>query len=132
MSKHELATVPIERPWSKIDPKVIVGAVSSLTVGGVVSVGAAVGLTIPTWVAALVVIVAYFVASYLTKTRIPVANNAGLSAEYVDAGNAAAAAGAEAAEGDLNDAIAKAFHSAGYILDADGNVIGERQDKPTV
>lgn len=115
--------VAILRSWREIDPKVIVGAASSVTVGAIVSAGSAVGWDVPTWLAAAIVIAVYFVASYWTKTKIPVADDSGLTAQQAAIAVGATSVGVELSEDDVKGAIREAFKTAGVALDENDEVI---------
>jgi hypothetical protein len=127
MAEHEkvVATnyVAILRNWKEVDPKVWAGLAGSVTVGGIVTVGATLGLTIPNWVAFLIVALVTFVASYLTKTKIPVPDDSGLTAQQAAAISKVAESGDELADADYQAAAAAAFAAAGIALDDSGKVV---------
>lgn len=126
MAEHEKTrtsmSLSITRAWNDIDPKVIVGAASSITVGAVVSAGALVGWDVPVPLAAAIVIVVYFVASYLTRSKVPVADDSGLTAQQAAVAASAASAGDALADEDWQQLAVDAFHAAGLALDPDGVV----------
>lgn len=123
MAKHEKLLLPILRDWKDIDPKVIAGFASSVTVGAIITAGAAVGIDVPVWLASAIVIAVYFAASYWTKTKVPVADNSGLSAQNRALAEAASTVGDELEEGDLRSALSAAFVAAGHRLNDKGEVI---------
>lgn len=139
MPKHETRKravavnyVAILRNWREIDPKVLVGFASSITVTGVITAGASLGWDVPTWAAGAIVAGVYGLTAYWTKTKIPVADDSGLSAQQALAAAAAVDAGVDLAGGDVEGAVAGAFHAAGYTLDEHGNVVGGPEDGPAV
>lgn len=132
MAKHETTTAAkgttsraIIRPLTEIDPKVLAGFASSISVGAIITAGKAVGLAIPTWLALLIVILVYLVTAYITKTRIPVPDDSGLTVQQAALVNGASAVGAELSEEDYRAAAQAAFEAAGIALDDGGKAIDE-------
>lgn len=115
-------SVDILRPWSKIDPKVIAGFASSVTVGGIVTAANFAGWDIPVPVASAIVILVYGLTAYWTKTRIPVADDSGLTARQTVIAEHAVNVGVDMADSDFYAAAQGAFEAAGIALDKDGSV----------
>lgn len=126
MAKHEEKTtgamMPLFRPLLDIEPKLVAGLASSVTVGAIITAGQQLGLAIPSWLAVLIVIGVYLLAGYLTRSRIPVPIDSGLTAQQVALVGGASAVGAELGDGDLRAAAEAAFAAVGIPVDDDGNV----------
>jgi hypothetical protein len=127
MAKHETKTGTtfrsLVRDWRDIDPKVIAGLASSITVSAIITAGAAVGVAVPNWVAFVIVIAVTFGASYLTKSRVQIADDSGLTAQQAAIAAHVAAAGDALGDEDLQAAAREAFAAAGIALDDDGLVV---------